>query len=210
MTMPPTPPSVHVDIGVLTEPSANPNHMDSASFDLLVEAIKRVGFLQPVLVRELPDGTLVIVDGVHRVRAAKAAGLAQVSAVVVDTDEAQAAILQIGMNKMRGELNLSQVSEAMAALVLEGYPLADLTLTGFSSEEVDDLLAMNGKRDGDDPLDDPPPMPPDDVPAVDRPFALELTFTTATDLKKARRGLKKAIGKGGNIGDGLLRLLEGA
>lgn len=203
-----------VALDLLREPAVNPNRMLPSTYELLVEAIRTVGFLQPVLAQEEPDGTLTIVDGVHRTRAAKEVGLACVPVVVGDfrDDPDLARVVQIGMNRMRGELNLSAVAQQVSALVEKGWSTVQLELTGFSRDELDDLLASTRHSD-DEVLEGglgAAPDASDDDDAAPKPFVLELTFEKKEQLTRAKRGLRKAAGKGRELADGLLRLLDGA
>jgi ParB family chromosome partitioning protein len=53
----------------------------------LVESVKEVGLLQPVVVRPLPDGEYELVMGERRLRAVTAAGLERIPAIVRPTEE---------------------------------------------------------------------------------------------------------------------------
>ena len=57
----------------------------------------------------LADKPLEIIDGSHRWEAARNAGLARVPVTVIEATDAQAASLRVGMNKIRGELDLATV-----------------------------------------------------------------------------------------------------
>lgn len=56
----------------------------------LADSLRRVGVLQPILVRELDNGELELLAGDHRVQAAREAGLAEVPAMVWRGDNAAA------------------------------------------------------------------------------------------------------------------------
>jgi ParB/RepB/Spo0J family partition protein len=204
-----------IELDQLSEAATNPNSMAPESFAMLKEAIRRAGFLQPVLVRTAVVRTeggvdalgYEIIDGHHRVAAARELAYASVPCVVVEADDATTLALRIGMNRMRGELNLSAVAVAMGDLQTSGWKLDDMSLTGFSADEAADLLASlklneddvlgKGKIELDDtPLDTAAPM-----------FLLEIHFTDRAEFKKARAGLKRAAGKSADLGKGLLRLL---
>lgn len=205
-----------VDPALLRDPPRNPNQMDEEMYRLLVEAIQTVGFLQPVLAEEDADtGELIIVDGCHRVRAAKEIGLTAVPVLVGDFSEEPdlARAVQIGMNRLRGQLDLASVAKEVASLVDKGWSTAQLHLTGFSGSELDDLLATT-RRGDEHVLEGAVGAPPgledthEDEDASPRPFTLELTFAQRRDLARVKRALKKAAGKGGELADGLLRILD--
>lgn len=188
------------------DPAGNPNLMSVESFTMLRDAIEKVGFIQPVLVRQRGEDDYEIVDGHHRMKAARELGLPLVTAVLWDgTDEMRRAV-QIGMNRLRGELDLSQVAVIAANLLDEGMDMADMTIMGFSEIELDALM-KSLKTDEIDtgPMDGGEAPPPEDT--TTRIFELTLTFDTAAQLKEARKGLRKAAGKGRELGEGLIVLL---
>ena len=84
------------------------------SLQVLADSISQYGVLQPIVVR--PDGFTAnnyeIIAGERRWRAARAAGLSEIPAVVVDGDELKAAQISIIENVQREDLN--PVEEAMA------------------------------------------------------------------------------------------------
>jgi ParB/RepB/Spo0J family partition protein len=196
-----------ISIKLLDDAAFNPNSMTPEAFDMLKEAIRRVGFLQPALVRPGKKSGFEIIDGHHRIAAARALEYSAVPCVVIEADDPTTAALRIGMNRMRGELNLSAVASQMGMLATEGWQLDDMTLTGFSGDEVADLLSSlklnedevlgHGNIELEDaPLDDAPPV-----------FLIEIHFADKTEFRKARAGLKRAAGKSKDLGKGLLRLL---
>ena len=79
---------VEIPVGDL---SPNPNqprvHFDEESLSDLSASIREIGVLQPLLVRQLADGSYQLIAGERRWRAAQRAGLATVPAVVKTTDD---------------------------------------------------------------------------------------------------------------------------
>lgn len=73
------------------ELSPNPHQprvfFDEESLNDLSASIREIGVLQPLLVRQLPDGSYQLIAGERRWRAAQRAGLATVPAVVKTTDD---------------------------------------------------------------------------------------------------------------------------
>jgi len=61
---------------------------DTDALDELVESIREVGLLQPVVVRPLDDGHYELVMGERRLRATQRAGLATIPAIVRRTEDA--------------------------------------------------------------------------------------------------------------------------
>lgn len=204
-------PIIAVALDRLCEPVDNPNQMSPDDFARLVEAIRKFGFLQPVLVRAVGND-FELVDGVHRVRAAREAGLTEVPCVLADSVTAgEARALQIGMNKLRGELNLADVAASIASLVEEGWTTDELTVTGYSEEEIAELIKVATTDDEDALAGASATAPEEPVEQPPKPYVLELEFATRAELQRVKRVLRKAAGgKGKPLSDGMLALVEGA
>ena len=106
------------------EPGLNQprKRFDPESLADLAESIRVHGVIQPLTVRRLPSGYYQIIAGERRWRAAKAAGLDQVPAVIIEADDRK--IMELGLieNLQRDDLN--PVEEAQGYQVLmEEYGL---------------------------------------------------------------------------------------
>ena len=84
------------------------------SLSQLADSIGQFGVLQPIIVREskLLAGNYEIIAGERRWRAAKMAGLSEIPAVVLDSDDLKAAQVAVIENVQREDLNA--VEEALA------------------------------------------------------------------------------------------------
>lgn len=198
-----------IPISSLDEASDNENVMTAEQFDMLCEAIRSVGFLQPILVEQAGDRWR-IVDGAHRKRAAEQVGLTELPCVVRDPADNRQVAVRIGMNKLRGQLDLAAVATSVANLHAEGWSVEDLSLTGFTTDELNHLLKSAHDMTEEDILSAPADVPDEPEDPVERPFVLELRFATKQELARAKRGLRKAVGRGGDLAEGLIRLLDGA
>ena len=79
---------VEIPVGDLSPNPHQPRvHFDEESLSDLAASIRQIGVLQPLLVRQLPDGSYQLIAGERRWRAAQQAGLATVPAVVKTTDD---------------------------------------------------------------------------------------------------------------------------
>jgi len=109
----------------------NPNQprtkIDPESLATLAASIEANGVVQPLLVRPLPDGSYELIAGERRWRAAQAAGLAKVPAVVRDRELAERLQVALIENMVREDLNPVDEARACAALVDE---------LGLSKEEL--------------------------------------------------------------------------
>lgn len=99
----------------------NPNQprtkIDADSLAGLASSIEANGVVQPLLVRPLPDGSYELIAGERRWRAAQAAGLAKVPAIVRDQELAERLQVALIENMVREDLNPVDEARACAALV---------------------------------------------------------------------------------------------
>lgn len=190
----------------------NPNRMDAESFELLKASIQTAGFLQPILVRA--DGkALRIVDGHHRFRAARELSFTKIPVVITDADVHRAASIGIGMNRLRGELDISRAVDVLREVQEATEWTADelSALAGFSSDEIkmlvlepasshvllEDVVGAASASDDDD----------SDGAPRDKLYVLEIEFSDRDEYKLARRKLRRAAGKGNPMSVGLMALL---
>lgn len=196
----------------------NPNKMTGEQFELLVGAIKRVGCVQPVLVRALPSMEELspkaretamsleegweIIDGFHRINACKRAGLTHVPAVIIESDEQMAAALQLGLNRMRGEVSLNAAAYELELLADTTY----IELCGFAPDEIAALVAQDTGIDIEEALEGASANVPEERTEPTGSITLEITgFADAAELRAAKRALRKS--GGGDMRVGLMRLL---
>lgn len=93
-------------------------HFDDALLAELAESIRQHGVLQPVLVRRR-GGEYELVAGERRVRAARAAGLTAVPALVRDWDDRTVMEVALVENLQRRDLNPMEEAEAFRRLIEE-------------------------------------------------------------------------------------------
>src|SRR5215208_1399636 len=93
-------------------PSQPRTRFDPASLSSLAASIADAGIVQPLIVRPLPDGRYELIDGARRLRAARAAGVQTVPAIV--RDEAEAVRLQTALIENVAREDLNPVDKARA------------------------------------------------------------------------------------------------
>jgi len=126
----------------------NPNQprtkIDPDSLSALASSIEANGVVQPLLVRPLPDGSYELIAGERRWRAAQAAGLAKVPAVVRDQELAERLQVALIENMVREDLNPVDEARACSALVDElGLSKEDLARrVGRSRPAVSNLIRL--------------------------------------------------------------------
>lgn len=210
MTKTKTPQVISIPTARIHFDPENANRMPEHEYATLVSNIKQAGhMLQPVLVKERDDGDYDMVDGEHRTRASADAGLTHVLAVVWDGTEAMRKAIALSFNKIRGELDLTAVQRILASLHEEGWSVKEMTMTGYREDEIGDLLKLSNDISPDDIMQNPisPSSNEDEEPREAKPLMIELTFATVEDMKFAKKGLRRAAGKGRDLSDGLLKLL---
>jgi ParB family chromosome partitioning protein len=102
---------------IVPNPRQPRRKMDAEALGGLADSVRAQGVVQPVLVRPLGDGRYELVAGERRWRAARAAGLATVPAVVRETDDRESLMLALVENVAREDL--SAVEEARAYALLQ-------------------------------------------------------------------------------------------
>ena len=123
-----------IPINQIKENNWNPNELDSEGFKALVQNIKdqRVGYTQPIEVREIAENEYEVIDGAHRFKACKEAGLTEIECVVSEYDDTQAKLETIAKNNIRGNINLVKAANLISELN------KDITL-----EEIGDRVFYN-------------------------------------------------------------------
>jgi ParB family chromosome partitioning protein len=93
----------------------------------LVESIKRLGVLQPIVVRPLDQSRYEIIAGERRWRAATLAGLDEVPIIVRSADTSEALQIALVENLQREDISALECAEAYQVLI---------TVHGLTQEEV--------------------------------------------------------------------------
>ena len=189
----------------------NPNRMSEAEFHALTNLIKSEGFMQSILVSPIAGkkGKYRILDGHHRYWACQQVQKTEILAVIKPASEMLGAALGLGLNRIRGELDLT-VSGSVIQQVMEDsqWTVDQLALlTGFSQSEINALTAQ-AHNDADEMLEDVSKAPPEDEPEeAPKPYVLEIEFAEKDLYQLARRRLRKAGGASKDLAKGLLAVL---
>jgi len=118
--------------------------IDGEALAALTRSIAADGVVQPIVVRERPDGRYELIAGERRWRAAIAAGLTTIPAVVRNAPDRDALLLAIVENVVREDLNPVEVARGYAALA-DGYGLTVLEIAervGRSRSAVSNVLRL--------------------------------------------------------------------
>ena len=92
---------------------------DEAALSELTESVNRYGVLQPVLLRKLPEGGYELIAGERRLRAAKAAGLQKIPALLREFGDAEVSEIALIENLQREDLSVMEEARAYQRLIKE-------------------------------------------------------------------------------------------
>jgi ParB family chromosome partitioning protein len=116
-----------------TNPFQPRTEFDPGDIEALAASIRESGVLQPVVVR-VKDGRHELVAGERRLRAAKAAGLEAVPAIVRELDDAEMLKMALVENIQRQDLNAMEKAVAFRSL---------MQTFGYTQEKVAKELGMD-------------------------------------------------------------------
>ncbi len=142
---------VQVALDDLHPDPANPRRISDAELESLTRSIREYGFVQPVLARREDR---VVIGGHQRLIAARRLGFREVPVIWLDLSPEKARALNLALNRISGTWD----EELLARLLeeLDSAPDVDLSLTGFSEDEVERLLKsleVREKRDRPESFD---------------------------------------------------------
>ena len=106
---------------------------EQSGLDGLAQSIRESGILQPLSLRRLNNGSLQLIAGERRLRAAKQLGLRHVPGIIVSANERQAAVLAILENLQRQDLDFFEEAEGIDYLI---------EIWNFTQEETASKLGM--------------------------------------------------------------------
>ena len=124
------------------DPDQPRKYFDEQALSELKISIEKHGVLQPVLVRQGTDGSLLLVSGERRYQASVLAGCSTIPAVFTDGEPAEIAIVE---NLLRENLTAIEEAEAIDRLrSLHDYTLADLgAVLGKAESTMSEILSLN-------------------------------------------------------------------
>ena len=128
---------VYVPVNELRPYKGNPRKVSEKGLQKLQRSVEEFGFVNPVLVQK---GTNMIIAGHQRLKAAQAAGLSEVPVVWLDMDDVTAKAYNIADNRLQdeSEWDFTPLADMLTELDTGAF---DLTLTGFGSQELEDIMS---------------------------------------------------------------------
>jgi ParB/RepB/Spo0J family partition protein len=119
----------------------NPNKQSDFMFEKERGSIREFGFLDPITVRTLDDGSLQIVDGEHRWRAALAEKMPAVQVLNLgNLTDARARVLTDLLNSIRGKVDPGRWADMITEALAVDEHLA--ALLPYSEAELSSLLEI--------------------------------------------------------------------
>lgn len=104
---------------ILANPFQPRVEFDEMALEELAESIKVHGIIQPITVREKPDGKYELVSGERRTRASKIAGLSKIPAFVRQADDQEMVEMALIENIQRENLNAIEIALSYQRLIDE-------------------------------------------------------------------------------------------
>ena len=116
---------------------------DKEKMEELTDSIRENGVIQPILVVKDSNG-YTIVAGERRWRAAKAAGLETIPAIIKDYTDNKKKQVALIENIQREDLNVVEVAQAIKELMeIEGYTNTDVAkITGKNISTISNLIRL--------------------------------------------------------------------
>ena len=186
----------------------NPRAISPAMMDSLKEGIRRVGFVEPIVVqRQSPKyGPMLLVGGHQRLRAVREicvednVPLPSLPAVVLDLDDRSAKLLNVSLNNVSGTFDVRLLGEVLEDINhVQPIGDADVLMLGLEDDELRRYLK----------LADPPRIETEEPTTFGQSVTLSLSFTDTKvrDAVKVKlQALAEAEGKA--TGDVVMAMLE--
>lgn len=106
-------------------------------------SIKEFGYVDPLIV----NSDMTVIGGHQRLKVLKELGYTEIECNVVDLDKTKEKALNIALNKISGEWDNKKLEELLAELNTTDI---DMDITGFSFDEIDNILKdITGSKEDD-------------------------------------------------------------
>ena len=105
-------------------------------YEKLKKSIEHFGYIEPIIVNKR---NMVVVGGHQRLHVMRDLGTTEAEVIFVDLDENDEKSLNIALNKISGRWDEKKLSDLLRDLSLDVD--LNVSLTGFSKEEIDDMIS---------------------------------------------------------------------
>lgn len=184
------------------EPVLHPQNYRQGDVDLIAASLERFGQVRPIVIQAR---TGHVVAGNHTLKAVRQLGWDEVAAVVVDLSDEEAEAYLVADNRASDKAVNDQ--EALAPILERLMLNGRLEGTGYSPDDVDDLLASMDAMPEVDPGETEAQHAADDGQLAERfanrsqvalrQFVLMYDQDTATEVEQTFRKLERAWGVSG-------------
>ena len=121
---------------------------EDAEYQKIKKSLIEFGYVDPIIV----NNDMTVIGGHQRLKVLKELGYTEVECNIVDLDKNKEKALNIALNTITGDWDNSKFEELLAELKESDV---DLDATGFSFDEVDDILKdITGSKEDDFDLDE--------------------------------------------------------
>jgi len=131
-----------VPIDELRPDPANPRRISDAELEALTRSIREFGLVDPIIARHHDR---IVIGGHQRLLAARKLGLKTVPVIFLDLSPEKAHLLNLALNKISGSWDQELLARLL--LDLQDIPAVDLSLSGFTEEELGKLLKSLDARE---------------------------------------------------------------
>lgn len=134
-----------IDTDKITAGGSQPRKaFDEAALKELADSILLQGLIQPITVRETPEGKFEIISGERRYRAAKLAGLSKIPAYIREVDDQRSLEMALIENIQRENLNPIEIALSYRRMIEElGFRQEDLgNRIGKSRSNITNYLRL--------------------------------------------------------------------
>ena len=116
---------------------------EDEEYQKIKKSITEFGCVEPIIV----NADMTVIGGHQRLKVLKELGYEEVECVVLDLDKNKEKALNIALNKITGEWDNAKLEELLAEL---NETDIDMDITGFSFDEIDDMLKdITGSKEDD-------------------------------------------------------------
>lgn len=126
-----------VNVNNLIYASYNPRkklNPDDKEYQKIKNSIEEFGYVEPIIINK--DNT--IIGGHQRLTVLKDLGYEEVDVIQIDIDKTKEKALNIALNKITGEWDMSLLGDLLLDLDSLNY---DLEITGFDLDEIESIIA---------------------------------------------------------------------
>ncbi|HUS13632.1 MAG TPA: ParB/RepB/Spo0J family partition protein [Chloroflexia bacterium] len=136
-----------IDIDLIQgDPRQPRKHFDEEAMAELIASVRERGILQPITVQKRPDGSgYFVVTGERRLRAARAAGLDTVPALVVDLSDTDMRLDRVIENRQRKDLTDLEFARAITEIRVDLGSQAPHLSSNELDEHVGQRLGISGR-----------------------------------------------------------------